>query len=130
MCLNRIKNRVMRLPSPASSCHSSDCEGDRVVHALKRMKIAHGSTGIATVSLEVNSNPLRRKEAPSVARVCPMVLSDEISKDREIAEKKRKEQERRRLMQEMLQQQMREYKSQYTNITEGMDIAPCHGGFN
>jgi hypothetical protein len=117
----------MRLPSPASSCNSSDCEGDRVVHALKRMKIAHGSAGIGTVSLDFN--PLRRKEPVSV-RACPMLVSDDISKDRAMAEKKRKEQERRKLMQEILQQQMREYKSQYTNITEGMDIAPCHGGFN
>ena len=114
----------MRLPSPASSCHSSDCEGDRIVHSLKRMKIENYTIG--TMHTSQPPRELRRKE-PMSMRPSPMVIADDITKDREISEKKRKEQERRKIMLEVLHTQMRQYKSQYTNITEGMDVAPCHG---
>jgi hypothetical protein len=96
----------MRAPSPESSCHSSDCEGDQMVHALKRMKL-EGREVVLTEA--ATGEELKRKSRTN----SPMIVQPAT------------EEERRLKMQELLQNQLRQYKSQYSMITEGPDIAPC-----
>ncbi len=108
----------MRAPSPESSCQSSDCEGDKVVHALKRMKI-ESNRSIDTAPA-VFLNELKRKPL-SNGSPSPMIVDDSQC----VKPSRPSEAERRKQMMEMLQNQLRQYKSQYSTITEGPDIAPC-----
>jgi hypothetical protein len=48
-----------------------------------------------------------------------MVLVEERKNSKET------EQERRKKMMDLLQSQLRQYRNQYSSITEGPDIAPC-----
>ena len=107
----------MRAPSPESSCHSSDCEGDKVVHAMKRMCIEQAPP--RTTATYAEPSELRRKTPNRSGSASPMVLVEEHTAQPE------SETERRKKMMELLQSQLRQYKSQYFMITEGPDIAPC-----
>jgi hypothetical protein len=108
----------MMAPSPESSCHSSDCEGDKVVHAMKRLRIDDGS-GVCVEGGELGKG--RRKP------VSPPEVQDQAMQIDGPAKQVQKEDEstRKQKMMEMLQTQLRQYKSQYSMITDGPDIAPC-----
>ena len=108
----------MRAPSPESSCHSSDCEGDKVVHAMKRMRIEERTEPVLTVTSSGQS--FARKSRNASGARSPMLVDTTTS-----ATSCEKEDQRRKKMLELLQNQLRQYKSQYSMITEGLDIAPC-----
>lgn len=108
----------MRAPSPESSCHSSDCEGDKVVHAMKRMRIEERADPVLTVASTGQS--FKRKSRTASGSRSPMVVDSATA-----ATANDKDDERKKKMLELLQNQLRQYKSQYSMITEGPDIAPC-----
>ena len=107
----------MRAPSPESSCHSSDCEGDKVVHAMKRLRIDDGRA-LSTAD-EVPQNGRRKLRSP------PQLEGQGMTIDEPPPVPKLTEAQRRQKMMDMLQSQLRQYKSQYSMITDGPDIAPC-----
>ena len=113
----------MRAPSPESSCHSSDCEGDKVVHAMKRLKIAANSRGLETTTTSTSLEEFKRKKPSPGPIPSPMVVDDD---GRQVHPKRVDNSEmRRKEMMEMLRNQLRQYRSQYSMISEGPDIAPC-----
>lgn len=118
----------LRLPSPASSsCQSSDCEGDRIVHALKRMRIDRCSP--AQQSLLANEytagfNPKRKIPSnTSSGRKSPMIIIEPETSS--LRSQKSENSVRRQKMLEMLHSQLSEYKSQYTSISERPGRSEC-----
>jgi hypothetical protein len=109
----------MRAPSPESSCHSSDCEGDKIVHAMKRLKIDKTQALESAVELVPDLRRKVKSTPESEGRSSPMVVDSGLQTE------KLNETERRKRMMELLQSQLRQYKSQYSMITDGPDIAPC-----
>lgn len=95
-----------------------------MVHAFKRMKVtAHGPPVSSLRSASATSAIELKRKLPT-GHSSPMVVDEALQRTEN---KKKQNEEKRQQMMEMLQSQLREYKNQYTNISQGWDIAPCHG---
>ena len=94
-----------------------------MVHEFKRMKVSVHGPPVSSVESASPTSPIELKRKLPSGRSSPMEV-DEALQRTEV--KKKQNEEKRKEMMEMLQSQLREYKNQYTNISQGWDIAPCH----
>ena len=118
-CCSQNSEQMSLAPSPESSCTSSDCEGDKMVHALKRLRIEGGKSVVSSRDSPPNGDEELIHKAPHETDLTrlpsPMVIDDRALL----------EEARRKQMEAILKEQLHQYKAQYSMITEGPDIAPC-----